>query len=102
MFSVISALPSGVGKACEPVPRVTVCSLSQRGSQFVTRPTLFDYYHLPGERAAGAARVFELIEDGAVKIAVGQRYSLEDAARAHADLEAGRTTGSSLLIPEHP
>ena len=75
--------------------------LAQHGSQFVTRPTLFDYYLHPGERAAGAARVFEMIESGAVRITVGQRYSLEDAARAHADLEAGRTTGSSLLIPEH-
>jgi NADPH2:quinone reductase len=52
-----------------------------------------------GELAAGAARVFEMIESGAVKITVGQRYGLQDAARAHADLEAGRTTGSSLLIP---
>jgi NADPH2:quinone reductase len=42
-----------------------------------------------------------MIESGGVKITVGQRYSLEDAARAHADLAAGRTTGSSLLIPEH-
>ena len=67
----------------------------------MTRPTLIDYYLHAGERAAGAARVFEMVESGAVQITVGQRYSLEDAARAHADLEAGRTTGSSLLIPEH-
>src|SRR3546814_523230 len=90
------------GNAGGPVTGVNLGILAQHGSQFVTRPTLFDYYHLPGERAAGAARVFEMIEGGAVKISVGQRYSLEDAARAHADLEAGRTTGSSLLIPEHP
>ena len=90
------------GNAGGPVTGVNLGVLAQHGSQFVTRPTLFDYYLHPGERAAGAARVFEMIESGAVKIAIGQRYSLEDAARAQADLEAGRTTGSSLLIPEHP
>ncbi|WP_338426340.1 quinone oxidoreductase family protein [Sphingopyxis kveilinensis] len=87
------------GNAGGPVTGVNLGVLAQHGSQFVTRPTLFDYYHIPGERAAGAARVFEMIESGAVAVTVGQRYSLQDAARAHADLEAGRTTGSSLLIP---
>lgn len=87
------------GNAGGPVTGVNLGVLAQHGSQFVTRPTLFDYYLDPGERAAGAARVFEMIESGAVAITVGQRYGLQDAARAHADLEAGRTTGSSLLIP---
>lgn len=87
------------GNAGGPVTGVNLGILAQHGSQFVTRPTLFDYYLHPGERAAGAARVFEMIENGAVKVRVGQRYGLQDAARAHADLEAGRTTGSSLLIP---
>ena len=87
------------GNAGGPVTGVNLGILAQHGSQFVTRPTLFDYYLDPGERAAGAARVFDMIESGAVKITVGQRYGLQDAARAHADLEAGRTTGSSLLIP---
>ena len=87
------------GNAGGPVTGVNLGILAQHGSQFVTRPTLFDYYLDPGERAAGAARVFEMIESGAVAITVGQRYGLQDAARAHADLEAGRTTGSSLLIP---
>ncbi|WP_428628427.1 quinone oxidoreductase family protein [Sphingopyxis sp.] len=89
------------GNAGGPVTGVNLGVLAQHGSQFVTRPTLFDYYLHPGERAAGAARVFEMIASGAVKITVGQRYGLQDAARAHADLQAGRTTGSSLLIPEH-
>ena len=87
------------GNAGGPVTGVNLGILAQHGSQFVTRPTLFDYYLHAGERAAGAARVFEMIESGAVGITIGQRYSLQDAARAHADLEAGRTTGSSLLIP---
>lgn len=87
------------GNAGGPVTGVNLGILAQHGSQFVTRPTLFDYYLHPGERAAGAARVFEMIESGAVKITVGQRYGLQDAARAHADLQAGRTTGSTVLIP---
>lgn len=87
------------GNAGGPVTDVNLGILAQHGSQFVTRPTLFDYYIDPAERAAGAARVFAMIESGAVKITIGQRYALQDAARAHADLEAGRTTGSTLLIP---
>jgi NADPH2:quinone reductase len=87
------------GNAGGPVTGVNLGILAQHGSQFVTRPTLFDYYLHPGERAAGAARVFEMIESGAVKIGIGQRYGLQDAARAHADLQAGRTTGSTILIP---
>ena len=87
------------GNAGGPVTDVNLGILAQHGSQFVTRPTLFDYYLLSAERAAGAARMFEMIESGAVKILVGQRYGLQDAARAHGDLQAGRTTGSSLLIP---
>lgn len=87
------------GNAGGPVTGVNLGILAQHGSQFVTRPTLFDYYLHPGERAAGAARVFEMIESGKVKITVGQRYGLQDAARAHADLQAGRTTGSTVMIP---
>ncbi len=87
------------GNADGPVTDVNLGILAQHGSQFVTRPTLFDYYRDPAERAAGAARVFAMIESGAVSITIGQRYPLEDAARAHIDLESGRTTGSSLLIP---
>jgi len=87
------------GNAGGPVTGVNLGILAQHGSQFVTRPTLFDYYHLPGERAAGAARVFEMIESGAVAVTVGQRYSLQDAARAHADLEAGRTTVTPSTAP---
>lgn len=90
------------GNAGGPVTGVALGILARHGSQFVTRPAVFDYYLDPGERAAGADRVFEMIESGAVKVTIGQRYGLQDAARAHADLEAGRTVGSSLLVPEHP
>ena len=90
------------GNAGGPVTGVNLGILARHGSQFVTRPGMLDYYLDPGERAAGADRVFEMIASGAVKVTIGQRYGLQDAARAHADLQAGRTTGSSLLIPEQP
>lgn len=87
------------GNAGGPVTGVNVGILAQKGSLFVSRPTLFDYYVSAEERAAGAARVFELIRSGVLKVTVGQTYSLEDVAQAHADLEAGRTTGSTVLLP---
>lgn len=87
------------GNAGGAVTGVNLGVLAQHGSQFVSRPTLFDYYIHPSERLAGANRLFDMIQNGAVNISVGHRYSLQDAARAHADLAAGRTTGSNLLIP---
>ncbi|MDZ3833580.1 MAG: quinone oxidoreductase [Sphingopyxis sp.] len=87
------------GNAGGPVTGVNLGVLALHGSQFVTRPTLFDYYRDPAERTAGAARVFEMIGSGAVGITIGQRYPLTDAARAQEDLAAGRTTGSTLLVP---
>lgn len=73
--------------------------LAQKGALFVSRPTLFDYYVTAEERAAGAARVFELIRSGVLKVTIGQTYALEDVRSAHEDLEAGRTTGSTVLLP---
>ncbi len=73
--------------------------LARKGSLFTTRPALFDYYAEPRERAAGAARVWEMFEQGALSVTIGQKYALTDAAKAHEDLEAGRTTGSTVLIP---
>jgi NADPH2:quinone reductase len=73
--------------------------LTRRGSLYVTRPTLYDFI---GERAsleAGAAELFSLVETGRVAIEVNQTYALRDAAQAHRDLEARKTTGSTVLIP---
>jgi len=101
--SLDSVAPRGLivsyGNASAPVTGVALGTLSQKGSLFVTRPTLFHYYADPEEREAGAARVWEMIASGAVKVTVGQTYPLEEAARAHADLEARRTTGSTVLLP---
>lgn len=87
------------GNASAPVTGVALGTLSQKGSLFVTRPTLFHYYADPEEREAGAARVWEMIASGAMAVTVGQTYPLEEVARAHTDLEARRTTGSTVLLP---
>jgi NADPH2:quinone reductase len=85
------------GNAGGAVSGINLGVLAQKGSLFVTRPTLFDYYATPDDRALGIARVWELIGTGAVKVSIGQTYALEDAAQAHRDLEAGKTTGSTIL-----
>lgn len=87
------------GNASGKVGPVDFGILAARGSLFTTRPTLFDYYADPKEREAGAARQFEMLRSGRLQVTIGQYYPLEDAARAHADIEGRRTTGSTLLIP---
>ncbi len=87
------------GNAGGPVIGVALGILAQKGSLVVSRPTMFDYYVTAEERAAGAARLFDLIRSGALKITIGQTYALEDVRTAHEDLEAGRTTGSTVLLP---
>jgi NADPH2:quinone reductase len=87
------------GNASGTVGEVDFGILARKGSLFTTRPTLFDYYREPDERKQGAERVFEMIRRGILKANVGQRYPLEQAAQAQDDLEARRTTGSSILLP---
>lgn len=60
---------------------------------------MFDFYITPEERVAGMARVFELVGTGALRVEVGQRFALADAAAAHRALEAGETIGASVLLP---
>lgn len=87
------------GNASGPVTGVNLGTLAQKGSLYVSRPTLFDYYHNAAERAAGAEYVFDMFRQGIIDITIGHRYALEDAAQAHRDLEARKTLGSSILIP---
>ena len=87
------------GNASGPVPPFSPLQLSKAGSIFVTRPTLADYAETPEEMRASAARLFGMIGCGAVRIEIGARYPLADAADAHRALEARRTIGSSILIP---
>jgi NADPH:quinone reductase len=85
------------GNADAPVGGVNLGILAQKGSLYNTRPTLFDYYALPEERAAGSDYVWDMFRKGIIKVTVGQTYALEDAAQAHRDLEGRRTTGSTVL-----
>lgn len=87
------------GNASGPVTGVSLRDLQVRGSLFVTRPGVYDYYKRPEEARAGAAKLWEMIASGAVKVSIGQTYPLLDAAQAHRDLEARKTTGSTLLLP---
>ena len=87
------------GNASGAVTGVNLGTLAQKGSLYVSRPTLFDYYHNAAERAAGAEYVFDMFRQGIIDITIGHRYALEDVAQAHRDLEARKTVGSSILIP---
>ncbi len=87
------------GNASGPVTGVNLGTLAQKGSLYVSRPTLFDYYHNAAERAAGAEYVFDMFREGIIDITIGHRYALEDVAQAHRDLEGRKTVGSSILIP---
>lgn len=87
------------GNASGPVTGVNLGTLAQKGSLYVSRPTLFDYYHNAAERAAGAEYVFDMFRQGIIDITIGHRFALEDAAQAHRDLEGRKTVGSSILIP---
>lgn len=86
------------GNASGPVEGVALGALARAGSVYVTRPTMFDYYVTPEERAAGSSRLFQMLRSGAVRADIGQRFALEGAADAHRALEAGKTTGSTVLV----
>lgn len=86
------------GNASAPVTGISLGVLAQKGSLFNTRPMLYHYYEDPAERAAGAARVWELIANGTLDVTIGQTYALADVAQAHRDLEGRRTTGSTVLV----
>lgn len=73
--------------------------LAQKGSLFLTRPSLFAYVSTRDELMACANELIEVVASGAVKINVDQKYKLADVAQAHRDLESRKTTGCTLLIP---
>ena len=73
--------------------------MSKRGSLFLTRPSLFAYIAKRSDLDAMARDLFRAVTSRKVKIVVGQRHALADAAKSHADLEARKTTGSSVLLP---
>ena len=87
------------GNASGPVPPFSPALLAQKGSLFMTRPTLFDFVDTPEALRKMAAEVMGLVKKGVIKIAINNRYPLSEAATAHADLAARKTTGSIVLIP---
>ena len=87
------------GNASGPAPSIAPVELSAKGSLYLTRPTIVDYTAAREDLVAGANELFSLIGDGAVRIEVDQSYPLAEAAQAHADLEARKTTGSTILLP---
>jgi NADPH:quinone reductase len=87
------------GNASGAVPPFALLELSNRGSLYVTRPTLAHYVATREALEAAAAELFDVVGRGAVRVHVAQRYPLAEAAQAHADLQARRTTGSIVLTP---
>jgi len=87
------------GNASGAVPPFPVGVLAAKGSLFLTRPTLFTYTAKDADLKAIARDLFKVVGDGSVKVRVNQTYALKDAVKAHQDLEARKTTGSTVLIP---
>ncbi|APZ42822.1 quinone oxidoreductase family protein [Acidihalobacter ferrooxydans] len=87
------------GNASGPVPPVNLGILAQKGALYVTRPTLMTYTATRDDLLRCAGELFEQVLSGAVKIEVNHTYPLADAAQAHRDLEARKTTGSVVLLP---
>ena len=87
------------GQSSGPVPPVDLGWLAARGSLFSTRPSLMAYTADRKDLLAHARDLFDVVQSGAVKIEIKQTYPLAEAVRAHQDLEARKTTGSTILIP---
>lgn len=87
------------GQSSGPIPPFDTQVLSFKGSLYLTRPGLFHYTSTTDELRQSAARLFEAVRRGAVKIKVNRTYPLREAAAAHRDLEARKLTGSTVLLP---
>jgi NADPH2:quinone reductase len=87
------------GNASGPVPPFDMALLSAKGSLYATRPTLMTYTARREDLLANAAELFDMIGKGAIHVAPSRVYPLSEAAQAHRDLEARKTTGSIVLTP---
>ncbi|MGX5803647.1 quinone oxidoreductase family protein [Bradyrhizobium sp. Arg314] len=87
------------GQSSGPIPPFSMSLLAQKGSIYTTRPTLFVYNARREDLVKSAEALFGVVLSGAVEIKINQRYALKDAAKAQADLEARKTTGTTVLIP---
>ena len=102
MTSLDCLAPRGMlvsfGNASGPVSALNLWLLAARGSLYVTRPTLGSYIATAAEFKETTQDLLEIVKSGKVKIQVNQRYTLKDAAQAHRDLEARKTTGVTVLV----
>jgi len=87
------------GNASGPVSDFNTGILAQKGSLYLTRPTLFTYTASRQDLLASAGALFDVVQSGKVKIEINQTYPLAEAAQAHRDLEDRKTTGSTILLP---
>jgi NADPH2:quinone reductase len=87
------------GNASGLIPPVDIMLLSQKGSLYLTRPTLFTYAQPRSNLLAMSRELFDMVQSGRIKVEASKTYPLADAAQAHRDLHARRTTGSVILIP---
>lgn len=87
------------GSSSGPVPPFNLIMLSQKGSLYATRPTLFTYASNHAALNAMASELFALVKDGRIRPDARQTFALKDAAEAHRSLESRKTTGATLLLP---
>ena len=87
------------GNASGPPPAISPLELAKRGSLFLTRPSLFNYIATRAELTAAARELFAAVKAKKVRVLIGQKYPLAQAAEAQRDLEGRRTTGSTVLLP---
>lgn len=88
------------GQSSGPIAPLELGLLSAKGSLFVTRPSLMTYTAKRSDLLAHASDLFQVVEQGVVRVEIRQTYPLSEAATAHRDLEARKTTGSTILLPE--
>jgi NADPH:quinone reductase len=103
MTSLDCLSPHGIlvsfGNASGPIKSLDLGLLAARGSLYVTRPTLYAFVSTDNDFRDVVEDLVAIVSSGKVKITINQRYTLKDAAQAHKDLEARKTTGASVLIP---
>ncbi len=87
------------GSSSGTIDALSLNDLAKRGSLYVTRPTLWSYVTNRAEVEAASQELFDLVVSGEIRIQVGQRFALRDAAEAHRALEGRGTTGSTVLVP---
>ncbi len=101
--TMASLAPRGLfvsfGATTGPAPAMEAERLQKGGSLYYTRPTLATYIASRDDLVASAAKLFALVAGGQIRSTVGRRYRLDEVVRAHEDLEAGRTSGQSLIMP---